>query len=175
MKFIKYLCAVAAALTIAFLPCNASAQSLWLTNIATTGAFVQPPQTGEAIQCTNVALAFLIPSAAITNLTTATTVVGAPSIPVGRNGISFQVRFGAAGAGTNPLRFTFNTSVDGTNFTTLNPIEFFTAPAGTLGIIDWTNFPASALNNVKYIRLTSISNTTAQIIGLTNATWSTYR
>ena len=138
--------------------------------------FIQSPTVIEALTLTP----YPITASSITNIPSTNQV--AVQIPK-NSGVSFLTRFAAAGAGSSPLRFTFGVSQDGTNYSTLPvfpvatffPFEFATAPNGTAQVVDFTNWSPNVLNNVKWIKLLSISNTTAQVIGVTNASFGIYR
>jgi hypothetical protein len=60
---------------------------------------------------------------------------------------------------TDPISLNFDVAASGTNFTTTHPFVWTITPDGTNRLVYATNFPASLLDGVKNVRLTSADNT----------------
>lgn len=73
-------------------------------------------------------------------------------------GIAILPRFVGTGASTANVTFTFNVSADGTNYTTTGPLTYTAALNGTTPVVGYKLFTATDLNNVRYLKLSSVTN-----------------
>jgi hypothetical protein len=76
------------------------------------------------------------------------------------------------GASTANVTLTFNVSADGENFTTTGPLTYVVALNGTTPVVGYKNFTASELNNVKYLKLSTIANAGAVGCVISNVVYS---
>lgn len=74
-------------------------------------------------------------------------------------GFGVVVSFKLAGSGTENITFNFAVSLDGTTWTTVKPFTFQVAANGTTDVIAFKNFgPTDGANNIRYVRLASVTN-----------------
>lgn len=85
-----------------------------------------------------------------------------------RKGVALLASVATTNAGTGPVLFVFDLSADGTNYTTGQPITFAAPLNGTAGVIAFTNIGGPALDNVRFMRLTTISNLHSATAFVTN-------
>jgi hypothetical protein len=101
----------------------------------------------------------------------ATTTVTSDTVRVrGNQGVAFLPSFALAGTGTNTVTFNFNVSYDGSTWTTTTPFTYAMVANGTNTVRGFANFgPATStsLNNVRYIRLGSITVNSASTNNVT--------
>jgi hypothetical protein len=77
-------------------------------------------------------------------------------------GLSIAPLFnGSQSTNTGLLALFWDTSQDGTNFTTTQPLITWHTANGTTTVRDWTNIPPTVLNNVRKIKLSKITNSLA--------------
>lgn len=112
-----------------------------------------------------------------TNVPTVITTAGVSNVNsqvllVQDRGIAILPHFAGTNAGTANLRFTFELSADGTNWTTTTPLSFNVPMNGSTGVRFYTNFTSSQLGNVKWLRLAQITNAHTESLFVTNVTWS---
>jgi hypothetical protein len=75
-------------------------------------------------------------------------------------GLAFQIQLSQtnAAATNGPVTLGFDLSADGTNFSTLQPIQFVFNPNGTTAAVLVTNVPPAVLYNCKYLVLSKMRN-----------------
>ena len=73
-------------------------------------------------------------------------------------GIAIVPAFTGSGASTLNVTFKWDVSADGTNYTTTQPLSLVVPANGTNAVIAYTNVPATYLNNVRYLRVSSVAN-----------------
>lgn len=74
-------------------------------------------------------------------------------------------------AGTN-VQFSFTGSPDLTNWTTSAVFSMTVAGNGSTGVVGYTNVPPTWLNNIRYLRVSSITNQHTSTLFLTNILYS---
>lgn len=122
--------------------------------------------TCEAVAQTSLNSAL---SNAVTTCTlTSTNVTGARPIDVWQGrGMSFSPRFvGTQSTNTGTIAFLFATSQDGTNYTTTAPIVIYSTANATTAVRDFTNVPPTVLDNVRKIKLLTITNALANMASI---------
>ena len=87
-------------------------------------------------------------------------------------GLSIIPIFAGTNSGTANLIFTGKVSPDKTNWCTVTPFTYTVAMNGTTGVVGYTNWPPTLLNNVAWFQLTSISNGHTASVYITNVLWS---
>ena len=121
---------------------------------------------------TNTA-SFLTAPVTVTNSTTLT--IASNAVPVWRGrGMALMPTFTCAGADTGNVTFNWNLSYDGTNWTTTTPISLVLVANGTTRVTGYTNVPADKLDNVRFIRLATISGTATTVATVSNVVWSAF-
>jgi hypothetical protein len=82
-----------------------------------------------------------------------------------KTGFAVLPAFSLSGTGTLNVTFNFNASVDGTTWTTTNPVSYAVAANGTNAVVGYAAFPAApaysggpGVAQVRYWRLGSIQN-----------------
>jgi hypothetical protein len=102
----------------------------------------------------------------------ATTTVTSDAMRVrGNQGIAILPTFNLAGSGTNQVTFKFDVSHDGSTWTTVSPFTYAVSANGTNTVRGFANFgPATSasLNNIRYLRLSSIQVDNASTNSVTN-------
>ena len=80
------------------------------------------------------------------------------------------------------VTFYFNLSVDGTNWSVLNPISaaFALGPANAMlvagqKVVGYTNFPRTVLDNARYARLDNIMNQNSNHVYVSNMVFGVFR
>ncbi len=97
-------------------------------------------------------------SVTITNETTRTFNGAGISLPANNDGIAISpVMVTTNSAAVDAITFTFEVSIDGTNYCTLTPFTYSPKLNGTTTVIGYTNWGKPLLANAKYIRLKSIA------------------
>lgn len=76
-------------------------------------------------------------------------------------------------AANDIVYFTFTVSPDGTNYTTTTPFTNHVTLNGTTAVVAFTNWPATLLNNVQYMRLKSIGTAGTNSLWISNL-WYSY-
>ena len=71
-------------------------------------------------------------------------------------------------AANGAVTYTFDVSIDGTNYTTLTPFTYAPAHNGTTLVVGYTNWSSTILNNVRFMKLRSIANAHTNSIYVTN-------
>lgn len=100
-------------------------------------------------------------AATVATATTSSTASAAIEVPQGR-GLAVLATIGGTAATTNgAVTFTFAVSADGTTYSTDTGLQLAITPTGTNVLTAYKNFPASTLDNVRYLRLASIENAAA--------------
>lgn len=108
---------------------------------------------------------------AVTNATTVSTNSGA--IRVWKNqGVAILPAFTGLGASTANVTFTFNVSADGTNYTTTGPLTYVVALNGSTAVLGYKLFLPTDVNNVQYLRLSSIQNAATNGMTIQGITYS---
>lgn len=74
-------------------------------------------------------------------------------------GVSVTAAFAGTGANTGTVQLMWAVSTDGTNYTTTTPITTTHVANGTTGVLDWELIPPSTLDNVRKIKIVTITNT----------------
>jgi hypothetical protein len=75
-------------------------------------------------------------------------------------GMAVAVSFaGTNASATGAFVINWAVSLDGTNYQTANFLSFNNTVTGTTGVVGYTNFPSTVLNNALYITPASIQNT----------------
>jgi hypothetical protein len=87
-------------------------------------------------------------------------------------GIALWPSFAFTNAGTDALTLGLDVSPDGTNWSTAQPIQRAFVGNGTTGVLGYTNVLSDVLDNVKFVRLTTIANAHASSVVVTNVGWS---
>lgn len=114
---------------------------------------------------------------------TTATIAGAAVKVRGNQGIAVLPQYNLTGAGTGNVTFYFQASADGTNWTTVSPWSYILPASGTSTVRGYINLApvystsaSPALNNVRFIRLNTVSNDTANTGSVTNLTftWSQF-
>lgn len=100
--------------------------------------------------------------AAVTNNTTTTLASTNGIVELRKNqGLVILPTFAATAATTSNLVFRLDVSADNITYTTTAPLQYHVAMNGTNVITAYKLFPPSELNNVRYVRLTSVQNNAA--------------
>jgi hypothetical protein len=87
-------------------------------------------------------------------------------------GLAVLPTFWGTGASSANVTFTFNVSADGTNYTTTGPLTAVIALNGTTPVTGYTLFDPTELNNVKYLKLSTIANAGAVGCVISNVVYS---
>jgi hypothetical protein len=87
-------------------------------------------------------------------------------------GIALWPSFAFTNAGTDAVTLGLDVSPDGTNWSTAQPIQRAFVGNGTTGVLGYTNVLSDVLDNVKFLRLTTIANAHASSAVVTNVGWS---
>lgn len=132
-------------------------------------AFILTPQTQAqpawGSWTTNVTLT-------ITNAQTLT--LNTPALYIRKNqGLAIMPWIVSGDAANGAVTFTFDVSIDGTNYTTSTPFTYAPTLNGTTSVKGFTNWSSEILNNARYIRLRSIANAHTNTIYCTNL-WYSY-
>jgi len=115
---------------------------------------------------------------AVPALVAATTLVSTNSsmIPLRKDaGVAILPKIVGTNAGTANVVFTFSVSPDGTLWSTTGPLTYTLAMNGTNPVVGYKNFTLTDVNNVRYMRLSSITNAHSANILITSITWSYFR
>lgn len=131
-------------------------------------AQVTPVTTGNML--TNGTVVIIDATADQSNIVASTTVV----VPLRKDrGIGIQATIGSTNAATLQTGISFALSVDGTSYTTANNY-WFIIPAlnGTTPVTTFTNFPATLINNARYMKVLQITNGHTASLFVTNITYS---
>ena len=116
---------------------------------------------------------FLTAPVTVTNGTTLT--IASNAVPVQRGrGMAILPLFVMAGADAGTLTFKWNVSYNGTNWTTTTPLVMTSTCNGTTAVMDYTNFLADRLDNVRFIRLAAITGSTGAVATVSNVAWSVF-
>jgi hypothetical protein len=86
-------------------------------------------------------------------------------------GLSMVVSVGTTNASSSPVTVWLDVSADGTNWTTTGPVVWSFTLSGT-NAIAWTNFPKAALDNMRRVRVATLSNGHSGFVWVTNLWWS---
>lgn len=85
--------------------------------------------------------------------------------------LAWQFQYWAAAAGTSNLTFRFNTSLDGTTYTTDLPLRYTVALNGTNRITTCLTNMLPITNSVPFMRLDSIVSDQTNAVTVTNSVW----
>ena len=103
-----------------------------------------------------------------------TTNVASAAIAVYRDrGLAILPLISSTNASTSNVVFSFQVSVDATNWST-STINVTNALSGTTGQLNYNLIPRTTLDNVRYLRLWQISHTHTASAFITNVTWSAF-
>jgi hypothetical protein len=80
----------------------------------------------------------------------------------------------ATASNVSSVTYTFDVSADRTNWSTTGPIQFSLPLNGITPVRGFTNISKSALDNVYWIRLTSIADANTNQVWITNVLYSVY-
>lgn len=100
-----------------------------------------------------------------------TTITSDRFVPNGLAGFGVMPTFSGSGAGANLVTFLFQTSHDGTNWTTTFPFSATFTANGTNTVIGYFNVRADASNgpaNARYVRLGAVSNTNTNAVTISD-------
>ncbi len=109
----------------------------------------------------------------INNATTAT--VNSTAVPVYKaRGLAIMPEFAAVSSSVSNVTFNFTVSADKVKWTTA-PVLSYTLPlTGTTPVIGFTNLPPSLVDNVQWIRCSTIVNGSTANVVITNVLYSVY-
>lgn len=118
---------------------------------------VVPPMAQAQVQPTDVTGAL---SNTVACITVSSNVVNAVEIDVWQGkGMSFSVNScGTQSTNTGLMAYFFKVTQDGSNYTTTTPLIIYETGTGTTSVRGWTNVPATALDNVRKVKLYQITN-----------------
>jgi hypothetical protein len=120
--------------------------------IAATALVLSPPDLNAQVTQGTFAAPTYVEAAATSNVVT-------KAVAVRQNrGLAIMPEFKILSASTANLTFTFDVSRDGTNWSTTGPFVWVIAANGTTLVRGYTNLPPTALDNINWIRLTSVAN-----------------
>jgi hypothetical protein len=129
------------------------------------------------ISSTNVFVIGAVNAASVTNIASPATNAGPRlvSIPPGQ-GVGFFTTLGTTNLGTaHNVTFIFETTVDGTNFTTGTNFSYALALNGMTRVAGFTNINATTLNNARGIRIRQIFNDNTNVTYITNCYFTRYQ
>ena len=110
--------------------------------------------------------------ATVATSTTWTTGSSPISVPQGRGLAVLYTLRGSAGTTGGVVTLTFAVSADGTTFSTDTGLQLTVTPTGTNVLTGFKNFPASTLDNVRYIKLASVQNAASALVTNQIIAWS---
>lgn len=113
----------------------------------------------------------LVLSTNVAALSAQTTITSDRFVPSGLAGFGVMPTFSGSGAGAASVTFLFQTSADGTNWTTTFPFSAVFTANGTNTVIGYYNVPAAATNgpaNARYVRLGAVSNTNTNTVTISD-------
>jgi hypothetical protein len=133
--------------------------------------FILPAPARAQIAATDFSALTSVPASMPSNTTSNSLTSSVINLRQGR-GVALSVRFVAADAGTSNITFGFDVSLDGTNYSTTQPVSIVATANGTNTVQTYTNVPASWLDNAQKMRLTKVINLQTNVLTINNVTAS---
>lgn len=138
--------------------------------IAGMAALMAPERAGAQVAPTTWSTITNLPTqvlgAMTTNLNT-----GIIEVRKGR-GLAVSPYFACTNASGSNVVLNFQVSIDGTNYTTLSGLSYTLPNSGTTAVRGFTNFPATVLDNVRFVRVGTIQNVHLSTLFVSNVMWS---
>lgn len=112
-------------------------------------------------------------SVTVTNATTLT--INGTAIPLYRDrGLAVIPKLVGAGADTGNVTFNFDVSQDNAVWSNTSPLTYVVASNGTNTVRGFKLLSRDLLDNIKYVRLTSITNAATNNVTINSVSWSVF-